>query len=79
MKIRLFSKIGETTKKIYKHLKLKAKLQQMDDMWYFMGGNCFGLFPPSFYYTHTQEEIDRITKEEIGKLKAILKKFHLCG
>lgn len=29
------------------------KLKQMDDLWYFMGGSCFGLFSPSFYYTHT--------------------------
>lgn len=28
-----------------------------------MGGLCFGLFPPSFYYTHTDEEIKLIIEE----------------
>lgn len=43
----------------------KIKLREMDDIWELMGGSCWGLFPPSFYYTHTEEEIERITKETI--------------
>lgn len=43
----------------------------MDDLWYFMGGNCFGLFPPSFYYIHS-EEIKRITAEEIQRLQKMI-------
>lgn len=75
MKIRLSNKIGEAIKKIYNHMKFKIKLRQMDDMWYFLGGNCFGLYPPSFYYTHTEEEIERITKKDIAELKAVLRKY----
>jgi hypothetical protein len=40
----------------------------MDMQWSLHGGNCFELFPPSFYYTHTQEEIDRITEEKLAEL-----------
>ncbi len=35
----------------------------MDLEWKLMGGLCFGLFPPSFYYTHTDEEIKLIIEE----------------
>jgi hypothetical protein len=48
------------------------KLRDMDHQWYFTFGNCFGLFPPSFYYAHTQEEINRITAEEIAKIRKLL-------
>lgn len=55
--------------------KLKNKLRKMDDEWYLDGGNCFGLFPPSFYYTHDEDEISCITQNEINKLKEILKNY----
>lgn len=42
----------------------RMKLREMDRMWEFMGGSCWGLFPPSFYYTHTEEEIERIKKKQ---------------
>lgn len=44
----------------------------MDKWWSFMGGECFGLFPPSFYYTHTEEEIERISEETIARLCAMI-------
>jgi hypothetical protein len=47
----------------------RVKLVIMDDQWYYMGGNCFGLFPPSFYYTHTPEEIECITTEKMEKIQ----------
>lgn len=65
-------KIVKFITKIYKLLKLKAQMRRMDKMWYFFGGNCFGIFTPSFYYTHTQEEIEQKKKETIVKLKEIL-------
>lgn len=55
--------------------RLHRKLKEMDDWWYFMGGNCFGLFPPSFYYTHTDEEVKRMTEETLAELHAIIEKF----
>lgn len=49
-------------KKIIQKIKFRIKLMNMDMEWRIMGGGCFG-FPPSFYYTHTEEEIERIIKE----------------
>lgn len=50
----------------------RMKLREMDRMWEFMGGSCWGLFPPSFYYTHTEEEIERIKKETIEGLQQMI-------
>ena len=44
----------------------------MDDWWYYTGGNCWGLFPPSFYYMHTEEEIECITKETKARIQALI-------
>lgn len=61
-----------TLKKMIREIRFQIKLKEMDDLWYFMGGSCFGLFPPSFYYTHTQEEIERITAETLEKLRTMI-------
>lgn len=45
------------------------KLKEMDYWWYYMGGACFGLFPPSFYYTHTEEEMECMIKEALTELR----------
>ena len=47
----------------------------MDDMWYLMGGGCFGGHPPSFYYKHTPEEVKRIHEEELAELRRLIKEF----
>ena len=49
-------------KKIIQKIKFRIKLMDMDIKWRIMGGGCFS-FPPSFYYTHTEEEIECIIKE----------------
>lgn len=59
-------------KELIHKIRFRLKLREMDEQWYLTGGNCFGLFPPSFYYTHTEEEIKRITAEEIAKLREII-------
>lgn len=59
-------------KGIYKRIAFRRKLKRMDDLWYMYGGSCFGLFPPSFYYTHTEEEVKRIAEGEIASLKALI-------
>lgn len=61
-----------TLKKLIQKVLFKIKLWEMDDRWRLMGGNCWGLFPPSFYYTHTEEEIEKITNETIEELKRML-------
>lgn len=54
-------------KYLFNRIKFHHKLKKMDDWWYFMGGNCFGLFPPSFYYTHSEEDMKRIREETLAK------------
>ena len=50
----------------------RIKLKEMDDWRYYTGGNCWGLFPSSFYYTHTEEEIERITAETKARIQALI-------
>ena len=50
----------------------RIKLWEMDEWWYYTGGSCWGLFPPSFYYTHTEEEIERITAETRERIQALI-------
>lgn len=65
-------KIIEFLKNSMRKIIFRIKLKQMDDWWYFMGGSCFGLFPPSFYYTHTEEEIERITAENLERIDKLI-------
>ena len=65
----------EKISKLYKKYKFKQRLRELDRWWYFMGGNCFGLFPPSFYYTHTEDEIELITEETIERLYTLIEDF----
>ncbi len=60
------------TKKIIQKIEFWFKLKCMDDMWYYTGGSCFGLFPPSFYYTHTEEEIERIIDETLDNMQKMI-------
>lgn len=64
-----------TMKKIKHKVMFKIKLREIDNMWEDMGGSCWGLFPPSFYYTHTEEDIERITKETIEDCQKMLDEF----
>lgn len=48
-------------KKMEQKIMFKIQLWEMDLLWEYMGGICWGMFPPSFCYTHTEEEIERIT------------------
>lgn len=65
-------KIIEFLKNSMRKIIFRIKLKQMDDWWYFMGGSCFELFPPSFYYTHTEEEIERITAENLERIDKLI-------
>ena len=50
----------------------RIKLWEMDEWWYYTGGSCWGLFPPSFYYAHSEEEIERITAETRARIQALI-------
>lgn len=62
-------------KGIIEKVKFRIKLKHMDDWWYYTGGICFGLFPPSLYYTHTEEEVGRITDETLERLRSMIKEL----
>ena len=64
-----------TLKKMIDNVTFKIKLREMDSLWELMGGSCWGLFPPSFYYTHTKEEIEQITKETIESCQKMIDEF----
>lgn len=59
-------------RRLFEKILFRIKLWDMDRQWRMMGGNCFSFFPPSFYYTHTPEEIERIKWEQIEEIKKIL-------
>ncbi len=58
-------------KKILHKIIFRIKLWEMDKRWELMGGRCWQLFPPSFYYTHTEEEIE----QAINKIKETLESY----
>lgn len=62
-------------KKLFKKIMFRIKLWYMDHLWRMSGESCFSLFPPSFYYTHTREEIERIKREEIAEIRKILDEY----
>ena len=68
-------KLARALKGVIEKVKFRIKLKRMDDWWYFTGGNCFGLFPPSFYYTHTEEEVRRITDETLERLRSLIEEL----
>lgn len=68
-------KVIGTLKKMIDNVTFKIKLREMDSLWELMGGSCWGLFPPSFYYTHTKEEIEQITKETIESYQKMIDEF----
>jgi hypothetical protein len=53
----------------------RKKLRDMDARWHSLGGCCFGWFLPSFYYTHTKEEIEKITAQEFDELKKMIEQY----
>lgn len=65
-------KIFALLRKLWERIKFERKMRRMDELWYSLGGSCFGLFPPSFYHKHSEEEVKRITEETLAKLNAIL-------
>lgn len=50
----------------------KLELERMDFIWYFYGGSSWGLFPPSYYYTHPPEEIEAETNRILNELETMI-------
>lgn len=58
-----------------KKIRFRIKLMRLDSRWHNYGGSSYELFPPSFYYTHSGEEIQRITEEELTALRQMIKEY----
>lgn len=58
-------------KKTLHKIIFRIKLWKMDKKWELIGGRYWQLFPPSFYYTHTEEEIE----QAINKIKENLESY----
>jgi len=66
---RFFKKCGSISGKIAHKIAFRIKLWLMDEEWARRGGSCFELFPPSFYYTHTKEEIRAAADKQLRPIK----------
>ncbi|MBQ8118523.1 MAG: hypothetical protein IJ147_10775 [Lachnospiraceae bacterium] len=58
-----------------KRIQFKHRLRRMDRRWRMQGGASYDLFPPSFYYTHSAQEIKEITDREISCLREMIRKY----
>lgn len=70
LQLSIIKKCAMFCKNAIQEIQFQKELQEMDFKWQHYGGRCWQLFPPSFYCTHTKEEIQRILaelKEEIEK------------
>jgi hypothetical protein len=62
-------------KEFIKRKKQEEELRSMDMAWYLTGQSSWSLFPPSFYATHTKEEITKAAEEELKLIEAIIDNF----
>lgn len=58
-----------------KKISFRIRLIRMDHKWELGCCSCFNPFPPSFYYTHTEEEIERITEDMRNRLYALIEEL----
>lgn len=66
-------------KKIIREIRnvfIRMSMVAEDDFWFNTGGDG-ELFPPSFFATHTEEEVKEIYEREIAELRERLKKYNL--
>ena len=68
---RVFKKIREIIKK----LQFRWKLKEMDEFAAYTDMSSWMLFPPSFYYTHTDEEIEQATAEAKARIYKMLEEL----
>lgn len=66
-------------KSIIRKMQFKHKLRCLDARHYLFGGICFSLFPPSFYHTHTPEEIENVINREMERLQQMLDELAARG
>ena len=57
-------------KKMREERKYKRELERIDNIY----GRGWTLFPPSFYLTHTKEEIEEATQKEIAAFRELFRR-----
>lgn len=62
-------------KSLIARLHRKHELMVIDEMARFTGAISWMLFPPSFYLTHTQEEIEKAEAEQIAECERLLEEM----
>lgn len=67
-----FQTLVQKIKEFIRKRREKRKLEDMDRMWYLTGRSSWELFPPSFYYTHTPEEIKKETAELMERVHKLI-------
>ena len=68
---RIFGFLVGVFYKIY----FRIRLRHIDSEWYYWNDTGFSLFPPSFYYTHSEDEIERTTEETLAELRTMLSEY----
>ncbi|MDE7252831.1 MAG: hypothetical protein K2O32_07815 [Acetatifactor sp.] len=62
--------------KFIRKIWFRIKIYHRESQWRAMTcSSCFTMFPHSFYLTHTPEEIERITAEELAELTEMIEQF----
>lgn len=62
-------------KKMIRKMRRKAKLEMLDEMARITGAISWMLFSPSFYFTHTQEEIEQAEAEQLAECERLLEEL----
>lgn len=53
----------------------KIRLFFMDCIWYHRGGDMYEFLPPSFCYTHSEEEIEKRMDEIVKSLEDLIEQL----
>ncbi len=60
---------------IVKKIMFEIKMLYLDTQWRMFSFNCWGAYPPSFYYRYTDEERAKMWEKEKVELLKILEGF----
>lgn len=72
----ILRKLAGAAKKLFRKIAFRIKLFQMDSEWRWIWKWGWGTsYPPSFYYTHTKEEIERIKAKDRAELRKLIDKM----
>lgn len=59
-------------RELWKKICFEIKMRELDEQWRMRFGYCFEMYPPSFYYRHTPEEIKEISERDFKRLREMI-------